>query len=154
VLSYSTVTVTGTIRFDLTNRLVVIIQGFTKHYSKPVRPVIMKQSNIGIGMAGMALFSSCLLDLLLCPHSKVEESFPLQATHDIFYHGITPAIRNIIFTNIDAELPYDHLQYPGGALLQSLDGPFSSVLLQSALALIIDPIAYDVVVFSCSFLST
>jgi hypothetical protein len=76
----------------------------------------MKRSSIGLGMAGMALFSSCFLDLLLCPHSKVEESFPLQATHDIFYHGITPAIRNSI-TNIDAELPYDHLQYPGGKVL-------------------------------------
>jgi hypothetical protein len=73
----------------------------------------MKRSTIGFGMAGMTLFCSCLLDLVLCPDSKVEESFPL---HDIFDHGISPAIRNIL-TDTGAELPYDHLQYPGGMLL-------------------------------------
>lgn len=45
--------------------------------------------------------------LLAAPYSKVEESFHLQATHDLYYHGVTPA-----FTMSDP-LPYDHLRYPG-----------------------------------------
>jgi hypothetical protein len=81
----------------------------------------MNRSTIGFVIAVAALFSSSLLDLLLCPHSKVEESFPLQATHDIYYHGIGPALRAYYYyfndggDTTEAELlPYDHLQYPGG----------------------------------------
>lgn len=60
---------------------------------------------------GLFLTTSVLC-LLLCPHSKVEESFQLQAVHDIYYEGLWPAIRT--FTSLSNEtLPYDHLQYPG-----------------------------------------
>jgi alpha-1,6-mannosyltransferase len=54
-----------------------------------------------------------LLDLLFCPHSKVEESFQLQATHDLFYYGVGPALRQL-WNGENEALPYDHLQYPGG----------------------------------------
>lgn len=46
------------------------------------------------------LIATSVSALILCPHSKVEESFPLQATHDLYYHGS------------DLE-HFDHLQYPG-----------------------------------------
>jgi alpha-1,6-mannosyltransferase len=65
-------------------------------------------------VAGLFLMLSFLGDLLICPHSKVEESFQLQATHDLFYHGVGPAVRYSLLGESNIPLPYDHLQYPGG----------------------------------------
>ena len=65
-----------------------------------------------VGLAALILTS--LVSLITCPYSKVEESFSLQATHDVFYHGIRPAL-TAAWRSGDggSDLPYDHLQYPG-----------------------------------------
>ena len=76
------------------------------------------------------LLLTSFIALMTCPHSKVEESFNLQASYDLYYYGLTPAWRSFSVHDdasscyddvgfdascpLDGTLPYDHLQYPGG----------------------------------------
>lgn len=78
----------------------------------------MLRAGKGFWISAAFLLASSLFDLIACPHSKVEESFQLQATHDLYYYGIGHAVRqqfsNLSNTTTFESLPYDHLQYPGG----------------------------------------
>jgi alpha-1,6-mannosyltransferase len=73
----------------------------------------------------LLLFVS-LAYLLVCPYSKVEESFQLQAVHDIFYHG----------TKLEL---YDHLRYPG-VVPRTFTGPALIATICQGLRLLLYPI--------------
>ncbi|KAB5551406.1 alpha-1,6-mannosyltransferase subunit [Coniochaeta sp. 2T2.1] len=70
---------------------------------------------------------SITLHLLLAPYTKVEESFSLQATHDILVHGIPTSN-----TSDRLRATYDHFAFPGAVprtfvgplLLASFSEPF------------------------------
>lgn len=70
-----------------------------------------------------------LVHLFVAPYTKVEESFHVQATHDILAHGF-PYGENIDRSN------YDHFEYPGAVprtavgaiILAGLSSPVTAAL--------------------------
>lgn len=85
-----------------------------------------------------------ILHLLLCPYSKVEESFGIQATHDLYYANEQTSFTNIIgdlrqglrqqslsnatLSSIPTKDLWDHLQYPG-VVPRTFAGPLVLVTL-------------------------
>ncbi|PPJ57150.1 hypothetical protein CBER1_08462 [Cercospora berteroae] len=82
---------------------------------------------LGDAILDLLIPSLILLHLVLAPYTKVEESFNIQAAHDILIHGIP-------FGNTTSSLAanYDHVAFPGSvprtfvgaAVLAGLAGPF------------------------------
>jgi alpha-1,6-mannosyltransferase len=73
----------------------------------------MESTTIARRIAATVLVIQFAIDLLVCPHSKVEESFQVQATHDLIYHGFSPILRHSVLGE-NITLPYDHVSFPGG----------------------------------------
>lgn len=65
-----------------------------------------------------------LIHLFVSPYTKVEESFNIQAIHDILIHGIPSAYADQFFT-----ANYDHMSFPG-----SVPRTFAGALVLSGLS--------------------
>jgi alpha-1,6-mannosyltransferase len=88
-------------------------------------------SLLGYRLSQALLVLVGLCSLLATRYSKVEESFQLQATHDLYYNGVYPAFQAFWSANTasgsddsssKAQSIYDHLQFPG-VVPRSFVGP-------------------------------
>jgi hypothetical protein len=90
-------------------------------------PVLVQvASNMGLSAAPFYLLipAFVLLHLAVAPYTKVEESFNLQAIHDILIHGIPAENADQFF-----EANYDHVSFPG-----SVPRTFAGALVLSGLS--------------------
>lgn len=57
--------------------------------------------------------ATILLHLICSPYTKVEESFNIQATHDILNHGVRPLFNSTEAGRLHLKDQYDHLTFTG-----------------------------------------
>ena len=119
------------------------------------------------GLSSLALALVSFFSLVRCPHSKVEESFNLQASHDLYYYGFKPALKTTLtstsgqgksqecislpydhlLTSTNGQgksqecisLPYDHLQFPG-VVPRTFSGPLILSSISKLASLLLRPI--------------
>ena len=59
-------------------------------------------------LSWLAIPSLILIHLYVSPFTKVEESFNIQAIHDVLEHGVP--LKNVVDT---LKIRYDHMTFPG-----------------------------------------
>jgi alpha-1,6-mannosyltransferase len=89
--------------------------------------------------ASLAIPAAVLAHLLASPHTKVEESFNIQAVHDIAAYG--PA--GLLGTGGDAR--YDHVDFPGAVPRTCVGALAVATLAKPFLMLVGSPLAAQVV---------
>ncbi|KAJ5303363.1 hypothetical protein N7476_010162 [Penicillium atrosanguineum] len=78
---------------------------------------------------GLVLPALIFLHLLVAPYTKVEESFHVQATHDILVHGFPVHVLNVDRTN------YDHFAFPGAVPRSAIGAAILAKLSRPIIAL-------------------
>jgi alpha-1,6-mannosyltransferase len=99
---------------------------FSTNASNRQTPALVQVATMGLSAAPFYLLipAFVLLHLAVAPYTKVEESFNLQAIHDILIHGIPSENADQFFA-----ANYDHVSFPG-----SVPRTFAGALVLSGLS--------------------